>query len=277
MKKTALTLNFETEIIVVDNSSSDGTSEAIKSRFADVKLITRASNNGIAGWNDGFAVAQFEYLLVLDDDSHIYSGLNEAVAYLKATPAVGILALQVVDEQLGWDRHLNPDDAWKDGEQIAGFIGCGAIITKQVYQKIGGFAEWLFVYTHEFEYAIRCLNAGFKVQFFSQGIVVHRVSNINRSNKRLRVFGTRNEMAIIHKYFSADKSKYIYRTLLNNLKFVKREGLSAGYYVFKGYLAYLALKKSIVPTPVSQHVQDYYAERFWSTKPIWTNLRNRFN
>src|SRR4051812_40281666 len=70
------------EIIAVDNNSADGTAAAVKEQFPDVVLIPRAVNNGIAGWNDGFEKARGEYMIVLDDDSHIESGLGEAISYL---------------------------------------------------------------------------------------------------------------------------------------------------------------------------------------------------
>jgi GT2 family glycosyltransferase len=276
LKQAESEFNFPTEIIVVDNASADGTSAAIKAQYPEVKLITRQHNNGIAGWNDGFAVARYPYFLVLDDDSHMHSGLNRAIEHLQARASIGILGLQIKDEQLRTDEFLVPADAWKDGEEIAGFIGCGAIIRKTVYEKIGGFAEWMFVYTHEFEYAIRCLNAGYQVRFFAKGIVIHRASVINRTNKRLRVFGTRNEMAIVYKYFSSGRLKYIWRILINNLKFIKREGWLSGWYVIKGYLEFLKLKKTLPVTPVSQAVQNYYSTRFWGTQPVWTNLKKRF-
>ena len=83
LKDFVETLPFITEIIVVDNASTDDTSVQMKQRHKDVKLITKPKNNGIAGWNEGFAVANYKYMLVLDDDSHPESGIKEAVEYLE--------------------------------------------------------------------------------------------------------------------------------------------------------------------------------------------------
>jgi GT2 family glycosyltransferase len=275
-KQLKQSLDFDLEIIVVDNASGDGTSAKIKENHPDITLVTRTDNNGIAGWNDGFALARYKYLLVLDDDSNVHSGLQQAIERLEKNPQIGILGLQIVDKDLKMDPFLDPKEAWKDNEDIAGFIGCGAIIRKSVYEKIGGFAEWLFVYTHEFEYAIRCWDAGYRVSFFAGCIVVHRVSSLNRSNKRLRVFGTRNELAIVYKYFGYKKLKYIVRITLNNLKFVKREGIMSGYYVLKGLAEFIKMRSSLKRTPVSKQVQQFYADNFWGTKPVFANLKKRF-
>jgi len=58
------------EVIVVDNASSDGSSEMVKNEFPSVQLIQMEKNIGIAGWNEGFKIAKGDYVLVLDDDSY---------------------------------------------------------------------------------------------------------------------------------------------------------------------------------------------------------------
>ncbi|MGI8636042.1 MAG: glycosyltransferase family 2 protein, partial [Segetibacter sp.] len=257
LKEFRKTLPFDLEIVVVDNASVDSTSQAIKEMHPDITLVTNPKNNGIAGWNEGFKAANNKYFLVLDDDSHIHSGLKKAVIYLEQNKDIGILALNIKDALLR--AHNLPEDiAWKDKQDIEGFIGCGAIIRKEVYDKIGGFAEWIYVYTHEFEYAIRCLNEGYKVQFFQDGVVSHRASSVNRTNKRLRLFGTRNEMAIVYKYFIKHRWKYIWRVWVNNMKNMKSEGLASGSNVLLGGIEFFKLSKQLVHTPVSIDVQNYF-------------------
>lgn len=268
-------LPFELEIIVVDNASVDDTSVQVKKHHPDIVLVTKPHNNGIAGWNEGFKIARNPYFLVLDDDSHIHSGLTEAVQHMEQNPNIGILAFETVDEKLQMDIFLKDDDAWKDGDAVAGFIGCGALIRQELYKKIGGYAEWIHLYTHEFEYSLRCLAAGYQVRFFGDGIVIHRVSKLNRVPKNMRIYATRNEMEIINKYFGTAKTKYLIRTLLNNLKFIKREGLKSGYYILKGAIEFLKIKNTIPVTPVSQEIQNFYATHFWSTKPVFLSITNR--
>ncbi len=261
-------LPFPLEIIVVDNASVDGTSKEISLKHPEVKLITRQVNSGVSGWNDGFKAASYKYLLVLDDDSHVENGLEEAVMHLEKNPGIGILGFNIVDEQLKGDPMLDPEKAWKHLEEIPGFIGCGAMIRKELYERIGGFEEWIFIYTHEFDYSIRALNAGFVTVFFEKCNVVHRASKMNRTNKRLRIFGTRNELAIVHKHFAKSRFKYLSRTFFNNLKFIKREGLRSGYYIILGTIEFLKLRSKLKRTPVSPEVQDFYSKNFWSTKPV---------
>lgn len=268
LKKTKESFPYPLEIVVVDNGSVDDTSRQVAASHRDVVLVTKPVNNGIAGWNAGFAVAKGKYFLVLDDDSHVHTGLAEAVSYLEQHPDVGILAMQIKDEGKLDVLAPVPEDAWKDEDELVGFIGCGAMIRKEVFDQIGGYAEWIYMYTHEFEYGMRCLNAGFKIVFFGHCVVVHRTSHLNRSYKRLRMYAVRNEMAIIYKYFRDKRFKYMMRTFINNLKFIKKEGFMSGWYIILGFVKFLQLSRVLPYSPVSRQIQDFYSRSFWSAKPV---------
>lgn len=255
---------YPLEIIVVDNASSDGTSGAIKRNYPDVVLVTKTKNNGIAGWNDGFKIARNKYLLVLDDDSHIESGLLGSVNYLEANPKVGILALNVTTGPF-----LTGAMGWKDKQNVAGFFGCGAVIRKHVYDKIGGFAEWLHVYTHEYEYGIRCLDAGYQIQYFKNSNVIHRASASNRSFKRIRIYSTRNEMSIVYKYFGHDRWSVLLKMWANNFKKIKVVGFRYVYYEFIGSIKFIQFKSRLTYTPVSKETQDFFAIEFLNPHPVF--------
>lgn len=263
MEKTLMLMRNGTadfEIIVVDNASADSSSASIRKRFPQVRLIERPVNNGVAGWNDGFAVARGTYFVVLDDDSHIESGLAGAIDYLDHHPPTGILALNVSGGAF-------PTADLPHLADTIDIVGCGAIIRKELYQKIGGFAEWLFIYTHEWEYAIRCLEAGYSIKYFRHCAVIHRTSAINRSTKRLKIFSVRNEMAIVYKFFGArERNRYLVRVYLNNLKGIPRSGVRSVPWYVQALVEFLRLRKELVHTPVRQEVQDIYSRSCWSTR-----------
>jgi GT2 family glycosyltransferase len=262
---------YDYEIIVVENGSSDGSADAIKSKFTDITLIEIKKNCGIPAWNKGFERASGKYLIVLDDDSHIERGLQESLRYMEENPKVGVLALNVVT-----GPYTSEMWQWKDGENIVGFIGCGAIIRKETYQKIGGFAEWMLLYVHEWEYALRVINAGYDVRYFDNSKVIHRASKINRTSKRLRVFVTKHELAIVYKYFPVNRWSYLFRIAFNNLKIVRHGEWRNAWFNIIGIFKFIQMRKSLEYTPVSPAAQKFFADHFDTTKkPVFGFVKER--
>jgi GT2 family glycosyltransferase len=259
----------EYEIVVVDNGSVDNSADAIAGAYPDIKLIVNPVNSGAPAWNLGFDKAAGNYFIIIDDDSNVESGLDEALQYLDEHPKVCVLALNVVNGPYTSDIY-----GWQDGQQVVGFIGCGAILRRETYQKIGGYADWIFLYGNEWEYGLRSLGAGYEMRYFEKCKVNHRASKINRTNKRLKVFCTRNEMASVYKYFGQNRSKYLFRMLINGLKCIKTEGILPAYYTLLGARDFWRNRKSIEYTPVSAEAQNFFAKSFNGTRPIFGGSNN---
>jgi GT2 family glycosyltransferase len=258
----------EFEIVIVDNASTDGSAEAVKLNHPDVVLIENKVNTGAPAWNLGFEKAKGDYFIIIDDDSHVESGLDSALQYLDAHPEVGVLALNVTSGPYtseGWK--------WKDGQEIVGFIGCGAILRKTTYQELGGYADWIFLYVNEWDLGLRVTDAGYQVRYFAKCRVVHRASEINRSSKRLRVYVTRNELAIVYKYLAEGRSRYLWRVVLNNLKGIRQLNLKETWYNILGMVEFLKIRRSIKQTPVSPYSQQLFLSLFESTRPTFDFLK----
>jgi GT2 family glycosyltransferase len=264
LKKIQLSVSFRLDIIVVDNGSADQTSANMIQEYPDVTLITKTKNNGIAGWNDGFKIVDTKYILVLDDDSHLEDGLPEAIDFFETNPDVGVLALSVTG-----GRYETKN--WIPYDETIGFIGCGAIIKKEVYDRIGGFAEWIYTNAHEWEYALRCKDAGYRTIFFNKAHVIHRSAN-GLCSKRAITYSTRNEMAIVYKYYGTHKWLYISRVFINNAKVIKAQGIVAGFYSMLGAIKFLKLCIILKPAPVSDKNQAFFNARFWATQPVFNSL-----
>lgn len=260
--KELINNNFtDYEIIVVDNASSDGSATMVKEKFPEVGLIENPVNTGAPAWNLGFEKAKGDYFIILDDDSHIESGLEEALEYMEKNKNVGVLALNVVTGPFtsdGWE--------WKDGQDIVGFIGCGAIFRRETYNKVGGYADWMFLYVNEWEYSLRCIDAGYRVRFFENSRVIHRASKINRTNKRLRIFVTKHEMAIVYKHFSSHRLKYLVRIVLNSCKCIKTLSFRELKYNLTGVIEFLKMRKTLTRTPVSPEAQKLFANGMHVTR-----------
>ena len=252
---------WDYEIVIVDNASSDGSAETVKANHPDVVLIENKINTGAPAWNLGFAKAQGEYFIIIDDDSHVVSGLDDAINHLDKKPDIGILALNVMTgpyTSKGW--------RWKDGQDIVGFIGCGAIFRKSVYDKIGGYADWIFLYANEWDLGIRSIDAGYRVEYFAKCKVDHRTSAVHRSTKRLRVLCTKHELGIIYKHFPKSRWKYLIRVLINNLKTFKKGELKETWYNVIGFYEFFKMRKNLTYTPISLKSQKIFINHYIGTR-----------
>jgi GT2 family glycosyltransferase len=73
---------FEREVIVVDNHSCDGSAEAVRVRFPEVRLIELPNNLGFStGNNCGLRVARGEYCLLLNSDTVVLPGALEGLVH----------------------------------------------------------------------------------------------------------------------------------------------------------------------------------------------------
>jgi GT2 family glycosyltransferase len=145
------------DVIVVDNASEDGASEMVRGEFGDVQLITREVNCGISGWNDGFAVATGEYVLVLDDDCYLPPhGLRGAVDAAREHEA-DLVSFGVVSSE---DPTLRFDHQYRTG--LLTFWGCAALIRRAALDEAGYYDPEIFVWAHEVEFMLRFYDAGFR-------------------------------------------------------------------------------------------------------------------
>ena len=92
---------IDTETLVVDNGSLDGSVGAVRERFPWAEVISLPENIGFAAGNNvGLRRAKGRHIVLLNSDTIVlHDSLEKCVRYLDAHPDVGIVGLQL----------LNPD------------------------------------------------------------------------------------------------------------------------------------------------------------------------
>jgi GT2 family glycosyltransferase len=104
IKKCTHSISYE--VFLVDNNSSDGTVEMVKSEFKDVKLIANKTNNGFAKANNqAIKISDSRYIILLNPDTIVQeNALDNMVQYLEQHEDVGIVGCKL----------LNPDGSLQE-------------------------------------------------------------------------------------------------------------------------------------------------------------------
>jgi GT2 family glycosyltransferase len=140
-------------VVVVDNGSTDGTVEAVRTGFPDVQLIEQGRNLGCAARNVGVARARTPYVAFSDDDSWWEQGALEAAAdAFDAHPRLGLVAAAVLVGPEGRADPVNADlarsplpaDEDLPGPRVLGFLACAAVVRRSAFVQAGGFDPLLF-------------------------------------------------------------------------------------------------------------------------------------
>lgn len=183
----------ESQVIVVDNASSDDSASMVRAQYPGVELLALDRNTAIAGFNRGAALATRGVLLILDDDSWPRPGAVEgALAHLRDHPGVGGIMLH--------RRHpaTNAPEWPFDQPSLAGVqnrwpdMGCGNVVRREAWEKVGGYEEGFFLYRNDTDLALKLLGAGYDVAFNPAWEVWHDSPVVVRKSDRWLRLSTRN-------------------------------------------------------------------------------------
>lgn len=144
----ATLVRHEGPVVLVDNASTDGTADAVRSVLPHVHVVDAARNLGAAGRSLGVWAATTPYVAFSDDDSWWAPGaLAAAAALLDAHARLGLVAGAVLVEPGRGPDPLNavlagsplPRPAGAPGTPVLGFMACAAVVRRDAYLTAGGF------------------------------------------------------------------------------------------------------------------------------------------
>lgn len=187
--------DFET--IIVDNGSSDGSLELIRSSYPWVNLMPLNLNTGFAGGNNaGFSIAKGKYIVTLNNDTRVdKQWLSELVAAVEENPQTGMVASRICN----WDSPDQLDslgvaicnDGMSRGsrrlrsyssltvekyEKILLPSACAALYRREMIDETGFFDDDFFAYCEDTDLGLRARIAGWDAVLARDAVVWHRYS-----------------------------------------------------------------------------------------------------
>lgn len=185
-------LSISTEIVLIDNASSDQT-EDLLAQLQGVNIIRNTENKGfLLACNEGSAQANGRHLLFLNNDAQLKQGsLEAALNTLESSSDIGAVGGKIIlldgklqeagniiwqdGSCLGYGRNQDPNSpAYMFRRDVDYVSGVFLLTPKSLFEKLGGF-DPLFVpaYYEETDYCLSLWQAGYRVVYEPQAEVIH--------------------------------------------------------------------------------------------------------
>ena len=194
----------ETELIVVDHGSTDGTLELVRERFPEATLVEQENKGFGAGNNAGMRVASGRWFLLLNSDAWLEPGALEAlVEFAEAHPDAAVVGPRLLNPDRTLQRSVRGfPTVWRiateylflrklaprsrvlnafyaggfdhDEAREAEFLmGSVLLVRREAVEAVGGFDERYFMFSEETDWCYRFRQAGWKTWFFPGAEAVH--------------------------------------------------------------------------------------------------------
>jgi len=211
-------------VIVLDNSSTDGSVEAIHSAFPSVQIIELEENLGYAGNNNvgiKAALAQSaEWVFVLNEDTIIANDcLTTLIEAGESNPKIGIVGpmvyhhnepnvIQSAGGKMGrnwqtWHLGQNEQDQgqFELVHEVEWISGCAILVRREVIEQVGMLDERFFYYWEEIEWSLRAQEAGWRILHVPQAKLWHKgVQRDYQPSPSVTYYATRNHFLMLAKH-----------------------------------------------------------------------------
>ncbi|MEX1183125.1 MAG: glycosyltransferase family 2 protein [Gemmatimonadota bacterium] len=201
------TAGTPTEIIVVDNASTDGTPDAVSAQFPQVVVRRNMDNPGFpAACNQALALARGEYVLFLNPDTEVGPGAIAAcMEELQHDVAAAMCGCKLVLEDGSVQlecartpyllRHLLMETFYlhvllprsrmfgdhrmsywdhDDTRDVEAISGAFMLVRSTAARAVGGLPEDVFMYHEDLAFCLRLRRAGWRIRYRSDVTTLHR-------------------------------------------------------------------------------------------------------
>jgi N-acetylglucosaminyl-diphospho-decaprenol L-rhamnosyltransferase len=235
------------DTVVVDNGSTDGTVEVLRTHYPAVRLVEQENLGLAAGWNRGIAETRGDYVLILNADAWLTPGALATlveVAERRTDAAIvaprlrnpdGTLQRSVRGFPTVWRlateylflRKLAPgsetlnafyagDFAHDEERAVEWVMGACMLVRRQAIDEVGPLDESFFLFSEETDWCFRFARAGWKTVFTPAAECIH-VGGATHGGRLLRE-NVRGNLRFLFKHRGARDAERARRLLRMSLR-----------------------------------------------------------
>jgi GT2 family glycosyltransferase len=196
------------EIIVIDNASSDGSVDAVRSRWPGVRVVALDKNVGFASANNiGIRQSASELVLLLNSDTLVAANaIDRLVAAMRELPRAAVVGPRIVDAEgrpeLSFGRMMSPlaearqkllvrlassariNRMTSHIREVDWVSGACLLVRRRDAEAAGLLDERYFMYCEDVDFCAAIRRNGGKVYFTPASEIVHLRGRSRRSNPR---------------------------------------------------------------------------------------------
>ena len=192
--------DIDREIYVVDNNSTDGSQDAVKNGFSDVKLIENKTNTGFAHANNqALSVMQGRFAVLLNSDAVLQEGaIKSLLNFMNNTPEAGIAGVQLLNKDgsrqnsidnfpsleteilnksilrlISPNKYPSKARGYNAPIEVDSVIGACMIVRKEAMEDAGFLDEDYFIFLEETDWCFRMHKKGWKIFHVPDSRVFH--------------------------------------------------------------------------------------------------------
>ncbi|HET7328436.1 MAG TPA: glycosyltransferase [Nocardioidaceae bacterium] len=189
-------------VVVVDNGSTDGTPEMVRTSHPHVTLLTPGRNLGAVGRNLGVEAVDTPYVAFCDDDTWYDAGaLSRAADLLDAHPSLAVVTASILVEPGGRLDAICEEMAESPlaqppglpGHPLLSFLAGVSVLRRDAFQSAGGFSSRLWLGGEEELLACDLARAGWHMAYVPDVVAHHHASQQRDAHLRRR-HGIRNSL-----------------------------------------------------------------------------------
>lgn len=223
----------ESDVILVDNASSDGSIINIQKYYPKAHLIQNKINEGFTGGNNRgiqYALRQgYEFVLLLNNDTKVSPGFLELmVEEMRSNDNLAAIqpliyfmdpkdqiwnAGGIYHDWLGYSKtnyHLKSEKPY-----FTDWItGCALLARTSIIEKVGLLDNGYFAYFEDVDWSLRMRRQGFELKVHPQAIIYHEAGAASKSkiegvegflDPKVHFLNVKNQVFQLRKYCSGPR------------------------------------------------------------------------